>query len=99
MIHSPGSKQNLPLYGQIERELIVRVFFAGSIVMFLNDMEPTFCSTSDASTPRNVQSTKRMLSMTEPGKLTTHITRGLPLLSTFSNRTLRTTGLLGPAAP
>jgi hypothetical protein len=43
-------------HGQQVREFRVGAFFAGSMVMFLNEMDPTFCNTSVASTPRKVQS-------------------------------------------
>src|ERR1041384_4001734 len=80
-------------YGQVGRELRLRPLLAGSIFTFLKSIEPLASTTSLASTPRKTQSTKVTLSMTAPGKLAIHITRGLDVLLTFSSVTLRTIGL------
>src|SRR5262245_32644902 len=80
-------------------EFRLRPFVAGSMVTFLNRMEPDSIACSLDSTPRNTQSVNRMSSIIAPGKPAIHITRGLEALFTFSIETLRTTGLCGPLAP
>src|ERR687886_865821 len=81
------------VYGHSVRELRPADFFAGSMLTFRNEIEPAFCSISEVSTPRKVQSTKRTSSITAPGQLAIHITRGLDALRTFCSSTFLTTGL------
>src|SRR5437763_367304 len=80
-------------HGPLGREFKLRPLFAGSIFTFWKRIEPLASTTSLASTPRKTQSTKRTPSITAPGKLAIHITRGLARLLTFSSLTLRTIGL------
>src|SRR2546421_13078284 len=82
-----------PNYGELGREFKLRPLFAGSIFTFWKRIEPLASTTSPASTPRKTQLTKRTSSITAPGKLAIHITRGLATLLTFSSLTLRTIGL------
>src|SRR5438105_1989541 len=80
-------------YGHSVRELRVLPFFAGSMLTLRKEIEPAFCNISEVSTPRNVQSTKRTSSITAPGQLAIHITRGLDALRTFCSSTFLTTRL------
>src|ERR1051326_2446070 len=80
-------------HGQIVRELRLLVLLAGSMLTLRKEIEPAFCNISAVSTPRKSQSTKRTSSMTAPGQLAIHITRGLDWLRTFCNSTFLTTGL------
>jgi hypothetical protein len=80
-------------HGQVGLEFKLRPFSAGSILTLRNRIEPLASKTSLDRTSWKIQSTKLTPSMTAPGKLAIHITRGLFVLLTFSRLMLRTTGL------
>ncbi len=75
-------------YGHVGREFELRPFSAGSVLTLRNRIEPLTSTTSVERTPRKMQSTKLTPSITAPGKLVIHITRGLFVLLTFSRLTL-----------
>ena len=67
-------------HGHVGREFKLRPFSAGSILTLRNKIEPLASTTSVERTPRKMQSTKLTPSITAPGKLAIHITRGLFVL-------------------
>src|SRR5438034_10673910 len=88
-----AAKLFIESHGHVGREFKLRPLSAGSILTLRKRIEPPASTTSVERTPRKMQSTKLTPSITAPGKLAIHITRGLAVLLTFSRRTLRTTGL------